>query len=805
MSGTSKLAWDTDAAVKFLRQWPCDFPVLSASHIDPISQKKGTFETKSFPAPTDWKAVWDWIETRQGRANIYFSVNPVIGIRKNDKGHEQKTERTDIKSLVALHVDVDARVGETQAEARERIVALLSAYSPKPSVVTFSGGGAQGFWLLETPLPIDGDLEKAEDAKRYNITLERDLGGDACHNIDRIMRVPGTINVPDTRKVKKGREPMLAEIVYSESTKYPIDKFMAAPKIQEGEAGLTGGVKVVVSVPGNVARLDSLDDPRLAKVKGKTKVLILHGTDPDEPSTLGRSERLFAVVCDLVRAGVSDEVIYAIITDSDFKISESVLDKKDVRRYALRQIEQSKACAVDELLAELNSRFAVIENLGGRCRIIEDVADDAMDGRNRLSIQTFDDFRNRFMNRVRRWIDAKGDAQEMPLGAWWLSSPDRRQYCTLTFSPGKEVVGAYNMWKGFAVMPNKTASCQKFLEHVRQNICDGDQAHYTYLISWMARMIQFPGTPGEVATVLRGREGTGKGMFFKHLGYLLGRHFLHITNPKHLVGNFNAHLRDCVFLFADEAFFAGDKQHSSLLKTLITEETLMVEKKGVDAEQARNFVHLGMSSNLNWVVPAGADARRFFVLDVADNEMQNSTYFEAIRTEMEKEGGYEALLHFLLMLDISSFDVRKVPRTEALRDQQMLSMGHDEEWMLDKLQRGTVVGAYAFGEPIPFQALMSDYYEFCDNIRTNHRMGPQQMRSFLRRVCPEGFPTSTKVKYVESTKDGANRREYVADGVVFAKLDESRAHWTKTHTDARWDDASVPTPKAAKSNSDTPF
>ena len=43
----------------------------------------------------------------------------------------------------------------------------------------------------------------------------------------------------------------------------------------------------------------------------------------------------------------------------------------------------------------------------------------------------------------------------------------------------------------------------------------------------------------------------------------MGQHALKISNAKHLVGNFNSHLRDCVFLFADEAFFAGDDSMSA--------------------------------------------------------------------------------------------------------------------------------------------------------------------------------------------------------------------------------------------------
>jgi len=137
----------------------------------------------------------------------------------------------------------------------------------------------------------------------------------------------------------------------------------------------------------------------------------------------------------------------------------------------------------------------------------------------------------------------------------------------------------------------------------------------------MANAAQQPGRQGEVAVVLRGREGVGKGVFAKEFGRLFGAHFKHVVNAKHLVGHFNAHLQHCSVLFADEAFFAGDRSHESVLKGLITEETLLIEPKGVDSYSVRNCLHLIMSSNSEWVVPAGADARRYFLLDVSPAHM----------------------------------------------------------------------------------------------------------------------------------------------------------------------------------------
>ena len=58
-------------------------------------------------------------------------------------------------------------------------------------------------------------------------------------------------------------------------------------------------------------------------------------------------------------------------------------------------------------------------------------------------------------------------------------------------------------------------------------------------------------------------------------------------------------------VFADEAFGVEDRSSSGVLKMLITEPTIPIERKGLDVVQAKNVVHLIMASNDDWVIPAG--------------------------------------------------------------------------------------------------------------------------------------------------------------------------------------------------------
>lgn len=701
-------------SIEFLKKWNPEGPwVITA--IDP--NKRG-IETASFAAAED-KACELWME-QQGekkKRNIYFTVNPVT--RMLDK----KPTREDIAALAWIHVDLDPRAGEDIGEEQKRILSLLKdppGSVPPPTCITFSGGGYQGFWRLQEPLLLNGSPESYEEAKRFNKQIELELGGDNCHNVDRIMRVPGTINRPDARKRKKGRREARSRVIEWSKGSCPLAKFTKAPEVQGNSApGFTGNT---VQISGNIARFSSVDEIKELKEYPQCRVIIVQGKDPDDEHKFGssRSEWLFFVCCEMVRAGCDDDTVYSVITDPDFMISDSVFNDSSgkprggssTESYAIRQIERARERAIDPTLQELNDRHAVVTAIGskGLCRILSEETD-LLTQRPRVAFQSQADFLLRYRNRSVEVSSSDGkNTSFKPAGIWWLDHPLRREFDQVIFLPGKDTPGSYNLWKGFAYQATPGGSCDKYLEHVRTVICDGDEPSYQYLVRWMANAVQNPAEPGQVAIVLRGVRGAGKGVFAQAFGKIWGRHFLQVTDSKHLTGSFNAHMRDCVVMYADEAFAAQDRRAESLLKTLVTESMIITEAKGVDAEPSPNFIHLIMASNDQFVVPVGAYERRFCVLDVSKSVMQDSTYFTAINEELDA-GGYEALLHFLMTMDLTDFDVRIMPRTDALRDQQEFSMAPEDEWWFDKLMSGEILDTEGWGQYVYCSHLHYDYIE----------------------------------------------------------------------------------------------
>lgn len=766
---------DTRAAIAFLQRWsPEGLWVLTAITPD------GPIQTKTFN-PEAWVDAAQWIEERQGIKNVYFHVNPVLRELKD------KASKEDVARLAWLHVDMDPRPGEDFEEERTRALKMLRAYKFPPTVIIDSGGGYQGFWKLEPDdqLTIDGNVSRAQELEAYNVQLEKEFQADHCHNVDRIMRLPGTINVPNAKKIKKGRKRALATLVeWDEDRLYSIRDFTPAVRVQHGGGGLSGG-QPKVRITGNVPDV-GVDDllawaaENNKAIKEVTLALIATGQDPIDPTKYSsRSEVLFRVCCDLVRAGVPDEMIFGVISGSN-EIAKSVKDKPNWESYALRQIERAKEDAIDPKLRELNEKHAVIADMGGKCRIISEVMDPVLK-RTKISKQSFEDFRNRYRHiKVTVAIDDKGMPIQKAAGAWWVDHPQRRQYETIVFAPGSEVEDAYNLWRGFAVDALPGNRHESFLNHLRDNLCAGNEEHFNYLVGWMARTVQHPDSPGEVAVVLRGKRGTGKGVFVKALGSLFGRHYLQVSDSKHLVGAFNAHLRDTVLLFGDEAFFAGDKKHESVLKTLITEEQIIIEGKGIDAEAAPNYVHLCLASNEDWVVPAGLDERRFFAIDVGDDQKQNHAYFRALKEDLDN-GGRQNLLHYLLTYDLSNFEVRLVPQTKALQEQKVLSMSPELQWFFDKLWDGRVFRREA---EWPTEALKDPLYEdYINDMRDqgrNFRLNRVAFGKFLAKAMPGDYPhvrqESRQVPWAnESGYDVMiTKRVYVC---YLPPLADVRAHW----------------------------
>lgn len=193
---------DIDESIRFLRAIHPGRPLIITRF-----QKGGSLQTKAY-GHDELGKIAAFIADGQGIDNYYYQYN----VRRTQALNKAKAGKSDIEAAIGLHVDIDAEAGAPLQEELDRILGVQKAYPVRPSVTVYSGGGYQALWLLKEPFALDNAAHIAEIEGR-NLALGNSLGGDNTQNIDRLLRLPGTINVPDAGKLKKGRVPAVARIV----------------------------------------------------------------------------------------------------------------------------------------------------------------------------------------------------------------------------------------------------------------------------------------------------------------------------------------------------------------------------------------------------------------------------------------------------------------------------------------------------------------------------------------------------------------------------------------------------------------
>ena len=356
----------------------------------------------------------------------------------------------------------------------------------------------------------------------------------------------------------------------------------------------------------------------------------------------------------------------------------------------------------DPAMAAMNEQHAIIENVGGRTVIASWEPSQVNPARLVVVFQNKESFLLRHSNRtvLIEVTDRQGGIGNVrvPLGQWWLGHRDRLQFRGVIFRPGGEkiVSDCLNLWQGWGVEP-KSGDWRLIRKHIVEVVAGGNKEFSEYVIRWIAWAIQNPAAQAEVALVLIGVKGAGKGTLAQCLQRIFGAHAFQVTSREEVIGKFNGHLQDCVLFIADEAYWGGDKRCVGRLQGMITEKTLPIERKGIDLVQVPNYLHVLMLAEPGWVIPAGRYERRYAALAVSDRRRGDKGYFKALHHQIDN-GGAEAIMWDLQRMDLGDWHPTEIPesllKNAALQEQQGHTLPPLEQWYLMLLHDGKIPGAH---------------------------------------------------------------------------------------------------------------
>ena len=294
----------------------------------------GYTDTHTFDASQE-EELAKWLRNFSGVKNIYVMVN------RPRRVLEKKATKDDVSHANAFYADVDPEDGADPVAEDARMLGVLQSATPPPSIIHKSGSGYQAWWLLREAFPLDTPAAvKAYESR--NGEIARKYGGDKVGSCEHLLRLPGPPNLPNRVKRAKGRGITQTAVVKADwGLRYELTDF------QPLAATSTGAHQGddAWNAPVEIGTLEPVDLSTLS-IKDEFRELITTGNRADKAYG-SRSEALFAALCELVRVGCANETMASIILDASNGISASVLDKRDPRKYAARQIGRARAFAED--------------------------------------------------------------------------------------------------------------------------------------------------------------------------------------------------------------------------------------------------------------------------------------------------------------------------------------------------------------------------------------------------------------------------------------------------------------------------
>lgn len=278
-----------------------------------------------------------FIEKHNGTNDLYYMVNEPHAIAPN-----KKLLKSDVNKLHGLWVDADPHplpasqssdeqlLKQHQLNERKRLLSLaddLKALEHPPTYIIDSGRGIQALWLLEQPIKKYKDTQISFEGK--SLHLANTYHTDHVQNIDRIMRLPYTINT------KNGN---LSKVIHADSkhgTRYknfdwcPVDELPERNEVSHIDLDMNY-IKSTIS---------ELTNKRLEKAIANSNTL--QRLYEDKVKAPSRSEKDFLLASTLKREGFAPNDIGNIMFNFPHG-KGSDLTKREISRCITRAEDDFK-------------------------------------------------------------------------------------------------------------------------------------------------------------------------------------------------------------------------------------------------------------------------------------------------------------------------------------------------------------------------------------------------------------------------------------------------------------------------------
>ena len=317
--------------------------------------------------------------------------------------------------------------------------------------------------------------------------------------------------------------------------------------------------------------------------------------------------------------------------------------------------------------------------------------------------------------------------------AMWLDSIDRKDVDKIVFNPtGKCASNQFNLWKGFRLKQTGDADVSKiqhWLDHIKNILADGDEPSFRYILGWFARILQTPWKKNKVCLVLHSVEGVGKSIILDMIGDIIGDDYYYTTsNLKHILGDFNGDAESKLLVNLNETNWGGDKKMVGAFKEFITDDRIVINKKGIQSYTISNYANTIITTNEDWIVNINGQDRRFNLRECSSTKHPQEYYDKVMNTDIQE------IANYLYGLDISDYNPKVFIKSELHDLQIEKNMNSVEVFWMNVLEE-EIDTAIHFGGCCSKQDVYDQYIEETQGDH-NSKMNNVHFWRHMRKMCP---------------------------------------------------------------------
>ena len=223
----------------------------------------------------------------------------------------------------------------------------------------------------------------------------------------------------------------------------------------------------------------------------------------------------------------------------------------------------------------------------------------------------------------------------------YLRDSKKNAYYNIQFLPHSAdakntETGHYNLFKGFNFsrvlnffekenIPKEKHEDLAFLKkHILENVCDGDDKAYDYLMQWLAAIIQNPAKVAQIILIFFSKiNGTGKSGFTKFLASVLGVDLTFFGSLTQITETHtHAHVGK-LFNVIEEVDKTITRKYKNIIKDISQREVAIYNEKNKPQCRMKTFVRYIMTTNYHDGVNFDSEDRRYVVYNfLKSNDMK---------------------------------------------------------------------------------------------------------------------------------------------------------------------------------------